>query len=163
MRLNYQNSSNFGSDHANLWFQLLHRYLGSLKVKIYFKGFSITKTLLIVFRTGYKRVSLFIKSRVAYATGEVSFSTKKKGDGRGSVVPILQVGKGPKHFVRLDFRSHPTRSYVTKSGKKSPAPVEEQPVIPKGLQILAKHWQVCYSTPNRVFYDLRGILKQESI
>ena len=36
MRLNYQNSSNFGNDFANLWFQLLHRYLGSLKVKIYF-------------------------------------------------------------------------------------------------------------------------------
>jgi group II intron reverse transcriptase/maturase len=134
-------------------------------VKIYFKGFSITETLLIAFRTGYKRVSLFIKSRVAYATGEVSFCTKNnKGDGRGSVVPILQVGKGPKHFVRLDSKSNPTRSYVTKSGVNSSAPViEELPVIPKGLQILAKHWQVCYSTPNRVFYDLRGILKQESI
>jgi hypothetical protein len=43
--------------------------------------------------------------------------------------------------------------------------IDEQPVIQKGLQILAKHWQVCYSTttPNRVYYDLRGILKQESI
>jgi group II intron reverse transcriptase/maturase len=164
MRLNYQNSSNFGSDYANLWFQLLHRYLGSLKVKIYFKGFSITKTLLIAFRTGYKRVSLFIKSRVAYATGEVSFFTiPKKGDGRGSVVPILQVGKGPKHLVRVYSKSQTTRSYVTRSGTNSPAPVQEQPVIPKGLQILAKHWHVCYSTPDRVFYDLRGILKQESI
>lgn len=164
MRLNYQNSSNFGSDLANLWFQLLHRYLGSLKVKIYFKGFSITETLLIAIRTGYNRVSLFIKSRVAYATGEVSFCTKNnKGDGRGSVVPIFKVGKGPKHFVRLDSRSKPTRSYVTKSGMNSTASVEKQPVIPKGLQILAKHWQICYSTPNRVFYDLRGILKQESI
>jgi len=164
MRLNYQNSSNFGSYFANLWFQLLHRILGSLKVKIYFKGFSITETLLIAFRTGYKRVSLFIKSRVAYATGEVSFSIKhKKGDGRGSVVPILQIGKGPKHFVGLGNKSHPARSYVTRSEMKSLAPVEEQPVIPKGLQILAKHWQVCYSTPDRVFYGLRGILKQESI
>lgn len=135
-----------------------------MKVKIYFKGFSKTKTLLIAFRTGYKRVSLFIKSRVAYATGEVSFSTTtKKGDGRGSVVPILQIGKGPKHLVRLVSKLHFTRSYVTRSGTKSLDPVEEQPVIPKGLQILAKHWQVCYSTPNRIFYDLRGILKQESI
>lgn len=41
--------------------------------------------------------------------------------------------------------------------------IEEQAIIQKGLPILAKHWQVCYSTPNRVFYDLRGILKQESI
>lgn len=164
MRLNYQNSSNFGSYHARLWFQLLHRHLGSLKVKIYFKGFSITKTLLIAFRTGYKRVSSIIKSRATHATGEVSFSTKpKKGDGRGSVVPILQIGKGPKHLTRVVSNSNPRRSYVTKSGIKSPAPVEEQPVIPKGLRILAKHWQICYSTPDRIFYDLRGILKQESI
>lgn len=164
MRLNYQNSSYFGSDHANLWFQLLHRYLGSLRVKIYLKGFSKTKTLLIAFRTGYKRVSLFIKSRVTYATGEVFFFIpSKKGDDRGSVLPILQIGKGPKHFVGWYPNTNLTRSYVTRSRTKSPAPVKKQPVLPKGLQILAKHWQVCYSTPNRVFYDLRGILKQESI
>jgi hypothetical protein len=102
MRLNYQNSSNFGSDYAHLWNQLLHRYLGSLKVKIYFKGSSLTETLLIAFRTGYKRVSLFINSRVAYATGEVSQlpSGDLNRDGRGSVVPILQIGKGPKYFTR---------------------------------------------------------------
>lgn len=164
MRLNYQNSSNFGSNHANLWFQLLDRYLGSLKLKTYFKGFSKTKTLLIAFRTGYKRVSLFIKLRVIYATGEVFFfATSEKRDGRGSVIPILQIGKGPKYLLGLVFGYQPTRSYVTRSRTKSPATVKEQPVILKGLQILAKHWQVCYSTPNRVFYDLRGILKQESI
>jgi len=153
MRLNYQNSSNFGSDHAHLWLQLLHRYLGPLKVKIYFKGYSMTETLLIAFRTGYKRVSLFIKSRVAHATGEVS----PKRDGRGSVVPILQIGKGPKHFAKN------ARSYVTRSGMTSQAPVQEQPEIPKGLRILAKHWQTCFQNPDRIFYDLRGILKQESI
>jgi group II intron reverse transcriptase/maturase len=164
MRLNYQNSSNFGSDHTSLWFQLSHRYLSSLMVKIYIKGYSKTKTLLFAFRTGYKRVSLFIKSRVAYATGEVSFSTQtQKGDGRGFVVPKLQIGKGPKHFVGFLSKSNPIRSYVTSSGTKSLAPVEEQPGKPKGLRILAKHWHVCYSTPNRIFNDLRGILKQESI
>lgn len=171
MRLNYQNSSNFGNDLANLWFQLLHRYLGSLKVKIYFKGFSITKTLLNSFRTGYKRVSLFFKSRVAYATGEVSCKKacvfiKKKGDGRGSVVPILHFGKGSKHFVRMVNTFQPTRSYVTRSGTNSTAPVEEQKIFQKkskGLRVLAKHWQICNSNPNKVFYDLRGILKQESI
>ncbi len=41
--------------------------------------------------------------------------------------------------------------------------LKEQPEIPKGLQILAKHWQTCYKNPNRIFYDLRGILKQDSI
>lgn len=164
MRLNYQNSSNFGSDYAYLWFQLLHRYLGPLKVKIYFKGISKTKTLLIAFRTGYKRVSLFIKSRVAYATGEVSFSyNNRKGDGRGSVVPILQIGKGPKHFAKLGTLPNQTRSYVTRSGMKSLAPVQEQPDTPKGLQILAKHWFTSYQSPDRIYYDLRGILKQESI
>lgn len=160
MRLNYQNSSHFGSDCANLWFQLLHRFLGSLKVKIYFQGFSITETLLNAFRTDYKRVSLYLKPRVAYATGEVSCTC---GDGRGSVVPILHFGKGSKHFVRMVTTFQPTRSYVTRSGTNSPAPVKEQPVIPKGLRVLAKHWQICNSNPNKVFYDLRGILKQESI
>lgn len=164
MRLNYQNSSNFGNDHAYLWLQLLHRDLSSLKVNIYFKGYSMTETLLIAFRTGYKRVSLFIKSRVAYATGEVSSSCSNiSGDGRGFVVPILNNGKGPKHFTKLGLIPNQTRSYVTRSGMKSLAPVEVQPEIPKGLQILAKHWLTCYQSPNKVFHDLRGILKQDSI
>lgn len=137
MRLNYQNSSNFGSHYAHLWNQLLHRYLGTLKVNIYFKGHSYTKTLLIAFRTGYKRVSLLIKSRVAYATGEVSNLQTSMRDGRGFVVPILTIGKGPKHFTRPITGQ--VRSYVTRCGRKNLAPVQEQPVIPKGLQILAKH------------------------
>jgi len=68
MRLNYQNSSNFRSYYAYLWHQLLYRYLGPLVVKIYTKGYSMTKMLLNAFRTCYKRVSLFIKSRAVYAT-----------------------------------------------------------------------------------------------
>lgn len=82
-------------------------------------------------------------------------------DGRGFVVPILTIGKGPKHFTRPITGQ--VRSYVTRCGRKNLAPVQEQPVIPKGLQILAKHWEICYQTPERVFHDLRGILKQESI
>ena len=89
VKLNYQNSSNFGNEIAYLSFQLLHRYLDPLKVKTYLKGFSKTKTLLIAFRTGYKR---FIKSRVSYATGEVYFFYNNRG--RVSVVPILKIGKG---------------------------------------------------------------------
>ena len=165
MRLNYQNSSNLGSDRACLCLQLIHRYLGSLKVHIYFKGNSTTETLLIAFRTGYKRVSLFINQRVAYATGEVSSKMyiNTRRDGRGSVIPILlkntHIGKGPKYFMKQNF----VRSYVTRSGTSSLAPVQEQPKTPKGLQILAKHWYICYKDPNRIFYDLKGILKQESI
>ena len=162
MRLNYQNSSNFGSDFAHLWFQLLHRYFGPLKVKIYFIGISKTKTLLIAFRTGYKRVSLFINPRVTYATGEVSlYININTGDGRGSVVPILRIGKGPKHFAKFGSLPNLTRSYVIKSGTKSMAPVQKQP--PKGLKILAKHWFTSYQSPDRIYYDLRGILKQEFI
>jgi group II intron reverse transcriptase/maturase len=157
MRLNYQNSSNFGIDYPYLWIQLLHRYLDSLKVKIYFKGNSLVKTLLIAFRTGYKRVSLFIHLRAAYATGEVS--PLLKGDGRGFVVPIYKIGKEPKYFTKP--LSGQVRSYVTRSGLNNLAPVQEQP--PKGLRILAKHWQICLQNPTRVFYDLRGLLKQESI
>uniref|UniRef100_UPI0023F2B125 reverse transcriptase n=1 Tax=Cyathus jiayuguanensis TaxID=380660 RepID=UPI0023F2B125 len=161
MRLNYQNSSNFGSYYAHLWIQRLHRFLGSLKVNIYFKGFSLTKTLLIAFRTGYKRVSLFINSRVAYATGEVSHSLKFKRDGRGSVVPIFKIGKGPKHFT-IPLMGQ-VRSYVTRSRKNNLAPVQEQSEIPKGWRFLAEHWLTCHKNPDRIFDDLRGILKQDSI
>jgi hypothetical protein len=165
MRLNYQNSNNFGSDYAYLLNQLLHRYLGYLKVKIYFKGNSLTETLLNTFRTSYKRVSLFINLRVAYATGEISQSPLGyfKRDGRGSVVPILQIGKGPKYFTRSILKFGQVRSHITRSGTNSLAPVQEQAEIPKGLRILAKHWQICYTEPERIFYDLRGLLKQESI
>lgn len=148
MRLNYQNSSNFGYDPAFPRLQLLLGYLGSLKVKIYFKGYSIAKTLLIAFRTGYKRVSLFINSRVANATGEVSlickniFNTYYLRDGRGFVVPFVQsqfaqFGKEPKYLNKPYFGQK--RSYTTRSSKNSLAPVQEQQEIPKGLQFLAKH------------------------
>jgi len=71
MRLNYQNSSNFGHDSAIIWKQHLHIFPSCLKVKIYFKDNSKTGTLLIALGTDYKRVSLTIKSRVLYAIGEV--------------------------------------------------------------------------------------------
>jgi group II intron reverse transcriptase/maturase len=81
-----------------------------------------------------------------------------KRDGRGSVVPILYIGKGPKYFMKNFIRS-----YVTRGGTNSLDSVQNQPDIPKGLQILAKHWHTCFKNPDRIFYDLRGILKQESI
>ena len=170
MRLNYQNSSNLGHNAALSWFQLLHDYLGTLKVKIYLQSYSYIGTLLIAFGTHYKRVSLFIKSRVACATGEVSNDTRwpiqEQGnisrDGRGSVVPIFLIGKGPKHLMSRKLGQ--VRSHTTRSGKKNLVSVEKQPVeTPKGLQFLAKHWLISYQNPERVFYDLRGILKQESI
>jgi retron-type reverse transcriptase len=75
----------------------------------------------------------------------------------------LQIGKGPKHFVRMIFKFQSARSYSTKSRIKSLASVKKQSIIEKGLQILAKHWLVCYSNPNKIFYDLKGILKLDSI
>jgi len=82
-----------------------------------------------------------------------------KRDGRGFVVPILLIGKGPKYFTKTPF----IRSHVTRSRISSLAPVLVQNEIPKGLQILVKHWQTCYKNPNRIFYDLKGIIKQDSI
>ena len=172
MRLNYQNSSSHGHNTALSWFQLLHDYLSTRKVNIYLSGYSYAKSLLIAFGTCYKRVSSFIKLRVIYATGEVSVQSRKglslnpiftvDRDGRGSVVPMLLVGKGPKHFTNP--LNGQVRSYVTRSRTNNLAPVQEQPVeIPKGLQILAKHWQISYQSPDRLFHDLRGLLKQESI
>lgn len=148
MRLNYQNSSNFGHNTALSWLQQLHEYLSTLKVNIYLQGYSYAKTLLNAFGTDYKRVSLFINPRVIYATGEVS-KARSKGlnknlelidlrDGRGSVVPVFLAGKGPKYPMSL-FKGQ-VRSYVTRSITNNLAPVQEQQVeIPKGLQILAKH------------------------
>src|ERR1700721_621641 len=85
-------------------------------------------------------------------------------DGRGSVVPNLYIGKGPKYFMKF-FIPIPIliRSYVTKSRTNSLYSVQNKPEIPKGLQILAKHWHTCFKNPDRIFYDLRGILKQDSI
>ena len=117
----------------------------------------MTKTLLNVFRTCYKRVSLFIKSRAVYAISEVS--TRLKRDGRGFVVPILLIRKEPKYFMKTSF----VRSHVTRSRMSSLASVLVQNEISKGLQILAKHWQTCYKNSNRIFYDLRGIIKQDLI
>ena len=145
MRLNYQNLSNFGHNTAFSWYQQLHDYLSTHKVKIYLLGYSYVKTLLI--RTDYKKVSLIINSRVIYTTGEVfrlrdneccnSFLITNE-DGRGSVVPIHLIGKGPKHFTSPKIGQ--VRSYVTRSGTNNLAPVQGQQVeIPKGLQVLAKH------------------------
>jgi hypothetical protein len=136
-------------------------------VKIYFKGFSITKTLLIAFRTGYKRVSLFINSRVIFATGEVSIFNIFKfihRDGRGFVVPInnnINIGKGPKYFTKSLVGQ--VRSYTTRSKATNLATVQEQSELPKGFITLAKHWKICYQKPNKIFSDLRGLLKQDSI
>lgn len=196
--MNYQNSSNFGHNSAFSWYQQLQDYLDTLKVNFYLQSHSYVEALLIAFGTYYKRVSLYIKSRVTYATGEVSDSPSKKTrqpngtpvcagqkhgyfpskktsqsslsvqviggnrDGRGSVVPILLMGKGPKYLTCPSMWQ--VRSHTTRSGKKRLESVQTQPVeTPKGLQFLAKHWLISYQNPERVFYDLRGILKQESI
>jgi group II intron reverse transcriptase/maturase len=39
----------------------------------------------------------------------------------------------------------------------------QQDNIPKGLRILAAHWKICFNKPNKIFYDLNGLLKQESL
>ena len=171
MRLNYQNSSNFGSNSTFSWYQQLHDYVSTLKVKIYLLGNSYANTLLKTFRTCYKRVSLFINSRVIRATGEVSelrdneccnsFSNTK-GDGRGFVVLMHPIRKVPKHFT--SHKTGQVRSYAIRSRSYNLAPVQGQQVeTPKGLQVLAKHWLINYKSPERIFYDLRGILKEESL
>ena len=171
MRLNYQNSSNFGSNSTFSWYQQLHDYLSTLKVQIYLLGNSYAKTLLKTFRTCYKKVSLFTNSRVIGATGEVSelrdneccnsFSNTK-GDGRGFVVLMHPIRKVPKHFT--SHKTGQVRSYAITSRRNYLAPVQGQQVeTPKGLQVLAKHWLINYKSTERIFYDLWGILKQECL
>ena len=43
MRLNYQNSSNFGHNTAFSWYQQLHENLSTFKMNIYLKGYSYKK------------------------------------------------------------------------------------------------------------------------
>ena len=167
MRLNYQNSSNFGHNSVYPRLRQSLGYFSSSEVNIYSWGYSYVKTLLIAFGTHYKRVSLLIKSRVAHVTGEVPCVKSRlcrnsaQRDDRGSVVSTPLAEKGPKY---LTDPLGQVRSYATRSRKSKLATVEAHPVaIPKGIRILAKHWQTNHQFPNRVFYSFRGILKQESI
>ena len=169
MRLNYQNSSNFGHNSVYPRLRQSLGYFNPSEVNIYSRGHSYVKTLLIAFGTCYKRVSLLINSRVAHATGEVPCAKLRpcrnsaQGDDRGPVVstPRPLVEKGPKYLAGLLEQA---RSYATRSRKSKLATVEAHPVaIPKGIRILAKHWQTSHQFPNRVFYSFRGILKQESL
>lgn len=161
MRVNSQNSSNFGHDSAIIWKQLLHIFSGCLKMKIYFKDNSKTGTLLIALGTGYKRVSLIIKSRVLYAIGEVLSTLNNRKDGRGSVVPF-KYGKGSKYLYnpKGQYRSYSTRS---KENKLVSVQRQPDPRIAKDYETLAKHWFNCYKNPERIFYDLKGLLKMDSI
>lgn len=161
IRLNYRNLSNFGRDAAYLWYQKLHKYFSFPVVNVYTWGHSLAKTLLTVFRTDCKKVSLFINLRVTYVTGEIFKFKYKFKEVRGSIVPIY-IGKGPKHFT-LSLKGQ-VRSYVTRSSIDNLASVKNQSEkIPKGLSILAKHWLVNYKNSEKIYYDLKGLLKQESI
>jgi hypothetical protein len=169
MRVNSQNSSYFGPDSSDIWKQHLQISLGDFKVKIYLQDNSNTEALLIAFRTGDKRFSYFIKLSVIRAIGEVLFknyivenSVNLLKDGRGFVVPNIIFGKGPKYQGNV-FKTF-ARSYSTKSVKNKLVSVEKQPIeISKGYEIIAKHWFTCFNNPNRIFSDLKGILKLESV
>jgi len=164
MRLNYQRLSSFGRNIALLWQQVLHRSLNSLVVKIYTQGRYKVETLLIAFKTDYKRSSLINNLRVLYATGEIpSYLRKYRRDDRGSVVAQA---KGPKNLALLiGSISIPkgARLYSTKSRIKRSVPVQEQRELSQDIKILAKHWKTCQTNSTRVFNDLKGYLKNESL
>nr|UBY46071.1 hypothetical protein Paeru_mt_16 [Porphyridium aerugineum] len=175
MRLNYQSSSSFESDYICSWFQLLYEYLRTSMLKIYVWGIFCAETLLIVFRKHCERISLLIniylkcKKWVPYATGEV-LNFKRIKDGRGFVVPSMHkiIGKEPKYFVRVCYflGTLNARLYFTRCRIKNLDSVQNQRVkmfVLKGFNILAKHWKNCFDNPAKVFYDLRGLLKNESL
>ena len=125
-------------------------------------GISYSETLRNALRTGYQRLSQTTNSkvkhillRVKYAIGEVLGGGISKDD-RGSVV--LQKRKGPKY---LDCRNRlQERSYSTRSKKGKLANVVEPS---KDFLTLAKHWWVCHNNRVKIFNDLGGLLKLESI
>lgn len=131
--------------------------------------------------------SATISERVSYATGEalgtltiggvtlkgtpLRYCFDHSKGGRGSVVPgqsssLGRSGKGPKYLTPSPYNlnSLGVRLYSTRSSTKSLEPVLDQPKeTSKGLLMLAKHWFVCFNRSDKVFSDLRGLLKQESL
>jgi len=125
---------------------------------------------------------------VSYGTGEVRFVNK--ADDRGFVVvrAMPALAKGPKYLI---FPNHSRigarRLYSTRSESTELATVQEHSstLLPQkkvttdesviktsldvkktgseDLKLLAKHWKICYSNSERIFGDLRGLLKQECI
>ena len=65
----------------------------------------------------------------------------------------------------------PSRLYSTSVSETSLDLVQDQkekgrscePTNQKGLHPLVRHWQISFKNPTRVFYDLKGLLKQESV
>lgn len=170
--------------------QLLQIISICLKVNKYLKDNFISGTLLNSLRTDNKRNSLPINLRVDNVTGEeyndqyhknififhndshnynnsgyqnVSQIDKYPILGRGFVVHNpLRLWKEPKYLNCINYNQF--RSYSTRSRTKKLVSVQKQPeVIPKGFEILAKHWFVNNKNPTKIFNDLKGLLKLDSI
>jgi hypothetical protein len=153
IRLHCRRLSNFGLITTYSRTEHLLEYLISRLMDTSNTALSWKEALRNALRTDYQRLSNSTWAK--YATGEVSKGEFLR-DGRGSVVPMY-IGKGPKHFIW--HQGTQVRSYATRSGTKKLTPVVES----KDFQILAKHWWICYHNREKVFKDLRGILKLESI
>ena len=140
------------------------------------KVYLYVKALLNAFRKNYKKVSLYIKLRVVDTTGEVSECYNRRRycekfitgrDGRGFVLPVYLARKEPKYLINPVKGQ--IRLYITSCITNSLEPIQDQqvflpPPILKGLEIIAKHSLICYeSSEKRVFPNLRGIIKQESL
>lgn len=154
IRLHCRRLSNLGLITTYSRTEHLLEYLISRLMETSKTAISWNETLRNALRTDYQKLSNSIWAK--YATGEVSKGEFLR-DGRGSVVPMY-IGKGPKHFIWHQIGTQ-IRSYATRSGTKKLIPVVES----KDLQILAKHWWICYHNREKVFKDLRGILKLENI
>lgn len=76
------------------------------------------------------------------------------------ITPIFEakLGKGPKYQPWIPQ----ARSYTTKGGEKKRTNVVESQQC-NDFRTLAKHWWICYNNRNKVFTDLRGLLKLESL
>ena len=87
-------------------------------------------------------------------------SLRHRGDGRGFVVPTLNMfGKEPKHLVPLGTRSYTTRREIHKQDSVQ----SQTDPMSKSLRILTKHWTNCYNQKNKRFQTLKGLLKQKDI
>lgn len=161
IKLNCWRSNNFGLTPTLSRGLLLLDNFASWTMYISVTTISKSKALHKALWTGYERLSIFILMYTArYATGEVSNFIIERWDGRGFVVPY-NVERDLNTWQDTHFnRNGQVRSYVTRRRRKKSVPVVE---LNKDFNILAKHWRVIHKTPNKIFEELRGLLKLDNL
>jgi group II intron reverse transcriptase/maturase len=145
----------------------IHQYLQPTRVKIYLVASQICRRYLIALRTDNKNNSIKI-TYMPHGAWEIYneyhwlpvrsiLSNRLSMEVRGFIVPQ---GKGSKQRFDIPKRLYSTRS---KSKKSSQVSGKKTITLSKDFLSLAKHWYVCYQNQNRIFHNLKGLLKLKEL